>query len=311
MSLPAIEAEGLVKRFGDRTVLDGVDLSVPKGSVLGLLGHNGAGKTTLVRVLTTLLRADGGRAFVAGYDVASQAGAVRSSIALAGQYAAIDDLLTGRQNLELVARLRHLSRPDARVRAAELLAELGLDDAADRRLTTYSGGMRRRLDLAACLVTRPSVLFLDEPTTGLDPASRLDLWAAVRGLVDEGVTVLLTTQYLEEADELADSIVVLAEGAVVAEGTSAELKARLGRERVVVDLGAGADWDRAVSVLGPLSTSPLELDERRLSITLGASDPLAALSRIAAELELTRVPVRHVALRSPSLDEVFLELAGR
>lgn len=306
----AIEVVGLQKRYGTAAALRGVDLQVPSGSVLGLLGENGAGKTTMVRILATLLAPDGGSARVAGFDVRRNPTEVRRRIGLAGQYAAIDELLTGRQNLELVGRLHHLGRAGARARAAELLAQFELSDVADRRAQTYSGGMKRRIDLAATLVARPSVLFLDEPTTGVDPSSRLALWRAIRRLVDDGTTVLLTTQYMEEADELADRIVVLKQGATLAEGTPAELKAVVGSERLVLVLADARQWARGIATVSPLGAAPAELDARKLTITQQVAEPLTALRSAVDALQSAAIGVRSVSLRPPSLDEVFLELTG-
>jgi ABC-2 type transport system ATP-binding protein len=245
----AIETEGLRKSYGDVCALDGVDLHVPAGTVLGLLGPNGAGKTTAVRILTTLLPPDGGSARVAGLDVEREAAQLRTKIGLAGQYAAVDENLTGAENLEMVGRLYHLPKGEPRARAAELLDRFDLEEAADRLVRTYSGGMRRRLDLAAALVARPPVLFLDEPTTGLDPRSRISLWETIEGRVAEGTTVLLTTQYLDEADALADRISVIDRGRVIAEGSSDELKDQVGGERLDVTLEAGADVEAAIAAL--------------------------------------------------------------
>ncbi len=252
---PAIQARGLVKKYGDVTALDGVDLTVPTGSVLGLLGPNGAGKTTIVRILTTLLRPDAGTAEVAGIDVLTNPREVRRNLGLSGQYAAVDEYLTGFENLDMIGRLYHLGRNKSRDRARELLAQFNLEDAADRPAKTYSGGMRRRLDLAGALVAAPPVLFLDEPTTGLDPRSRTEMWAVLQGLVSGGTTLLLTTQYLEEADLLADDIVVIDHGKVIAQGTADQLKSQVGGERVEVTVSEGADLDRVAKLLTPLGVS--------------------------------------------------------
>ncbi|MFH8800526.1 ATP-binding cassette domain-containing protein [Streptomyces sp. NPDC017936] len=306
----AIQAEGLKKRFGDHEVLAGVDLSVPPGTVLGLLGPNGAGKTTTVRTLATLLAPDGGRATVAGYDVVRRPREVRRRIGLAGQYAAVDGLLTGRENLVMIGRLMGLGQRGARTRAEELLDGFGLQHAAGRPSKTYSGGMRRRLDLAACLVASPQVLFLDEPTTGLDPASRITLWQQVREQIARGVTVLLTTQYLEEADFLADRITVFGSGRVIAEGTADELKRKVGEERLEVAVEGVESLEPAAAALGrAVSEAPVvDRETRRIAVRL--ADGIGGVARAAAELERSGVPVTDFAVRRPSLDEVFLQLTG-
>jgi ABC-2 type transport system ATP-binding protein len=297
-----IEAESLRKSYGRVDVLTGLDLRVAPGSVFALLGPNGAGKTTTVRILSTLAKADGGRATVCGHDVAAAPGRVRSAISLTGQYAAVDEMLTGRENLLLMGRLRHLRRPAARRRAAELLERFDLVEAAGRRVSTYSGGMRRRLDLAMSLVSNPPVLFLDEPTTGLDPRSRRAVWDAVLGLTASGVTVLLTTQYLEEADQLADRIAVLDGGRVVAEGTAEELKARVGSETVELFF---ADVEALGEAAVALDGAPADLE--RLSLRVASDGSAAAVREL-----LDRVDgVERIELHRPTLDEVFLTLTER
>ncbi|GAA3727221.1 daunorubicin resistance protein DrrA family ABC transporter ATP-binding protein [Plantactinospora mayteni] len=303
----AIRAEGLVRRFGETTALAGVDLGVRAGTVFGLLGPNGAGKTTAVRVLATLLRPDAGTATVAGYDVFRQAHQVRQVIGLTGQYASVDETLTGTENLLLIGRLLGYSRGDARARARQLLAEFHLSDAADRAAKTYSGGMRRRLDLAASLVGRPRVLFLDEPTTGLDPRSRTELWGIVRDLVGSGVTVLLTTQYLEEADQLADEIAVIDHGRVIAQGTSEELKAKVGGQALVVRPADPGDLAMVVGVLREVAGAEPELNQHTATVPVSGGDVLPAVVR---RLEDADVTIAELALRGASLDEVFLSLTG-
>jgi oleandomycin transport system ATP-binding protein len=303
----AIRAEGLVKRFGDTTALAGIDLEVRTGTVLGLLGPNGAGKTTAVRILATLLRPDAGHATIGGYDVVSQAHAVRQLIGLTGQYASVDEALTGVENLVLIGRLLGFPRAQAKARARELLAEFSLDDAADRAAKTYSGGMRRRLDLAASLVGRPRLLYLDEPTTGLDPRGRTELWDLIRGLVAGGVTVLLTTQYLDEADQLADDIVVIDHGRVIATGTPVELKAKVGARTLAVRPADESDLPTAISVVGDLTGVTPELDGG--SITAPVADP-ALLPAAVRRLDEAGVIINELALRSSSLEEVFLALTG-
>ncbi|MGK5115518.1 ATP-binding cassette domain-containing protein [Geodermatophilus sp. CPCC 205506] len=306
----AIVVEGLVKRFGATTALDGVDLTVAEGSVLGLLGPNGAGKTTVVRILTTLLRADAGRAQVVGLDVVHEADAVRACIGLTGQYAAVDEYLTGFENLEMVGRLYRLGRARSRARAGELLERFDLTDAANRPAKTYSGGMRRRLDIAASLIARPRVLFLDEPTTGLDPRSRLSMWEFIADLAGGGTTILLTTQYLEEADRLADRMVVIDRGRVIARGTADELKAQVGGQRLELTVGDAGDLKEAAGRLRPLAVDEPQRDEstRRLSLPVsGGTDDLAAALRL---LEGSGVEVLDIGLRRPDLDDVFLTLTG-
>ena len=303
----AVLAEDLAKRFGETTALAGVDLAVRTGTVLGLLGPNGAGKTTAVRILTTLLRPDDGHARVCGYDVVRQAHQVRQLIGLTGQYASVDEMLTGAENLLLIGRLLGQPRARARRRARELLAQFGLTDAANRAVKTYSGGMRRRLDLAASLVSRPRVLFLDEPTTGLDPRSRLDLWQIVRELVEDGVTVLLTTQYLDEADHLAHEIAVVDHGLVIATGTPAELKARTGAQPLVVRPADAADLPIVLSVVRDLTAADPVVEGS--TVTASVTDP-AMLPAVVRRLDDADVPVAELALRDASLDEVFLGLTG-
>ena len=306
----AIEARGVRKAFGDTQALDGVDLRAEMGKVLALLGPNGAGKTTLVRILTTLLAADAGSARVAGFDVAHDAAAVRSMIGLSGQFAAIDNLLTGRENLEMVGELYRLGRRESRRRAAEALEQFGLAEAGDRLAKTYSGGMRRRLDLAAGLIARPPILILDEPTTGLDPRTRLEMWELIERLVADGTTVLLTTQYLEEADRLAHRIVVIDRGRVVAEGTANELKSDLGGDVVEMHVARAQDFDEAASAIGPLGDSAVVLDRDRQRLTLPAREGPATLRAVLDRLGDAGVVLEDIGIRRPSLDEVFLSLTG-
>ncbi|MEU0411389.1 ATP-binding cassette domain-containing protein [Streptomyces griseorubiginosus] len=305
----AIVAEGLRKRYGDKDALDGLDLRVSPGSVHGVLGPNGAGKTTLVRVLATLLRPDGGRAEVAGHDVVRQAYEVRLRIGLLGQHAALDEELGGHQNLEMFGRLYHLGARHARVRADELLERFGLADTGRKPVRAYSGGMRRRLDLAASLIRDPEVLFLDEPTTGLDPRGRAEVWAAVRSLTGGGTTVLLTTQYLEEADQLADRISLVDGGRVVADGTADELKARTGGDRVDVVLRDAGQLGAAVALL-PLDAATVSVDADRRLLSAPVTDRMAALSGVVRALEAAGIEAEDVVLRRPTLDEVFLHLTG-
>ncbi len=304
----AISAEGLVKHFGDVHALDGVSFDVPAGTVLGLLGPNGAGKTTAVRILTTIIKPDAGRAVVAGHDVVAAPQLVRRSIGLAGQYAAVDENLTGRENLTLVGRLNHLAKRVAFDRAGQLLDQFHLTDAGNRPVRTYSGGMRRRLDLGAALITHPPVLLLDEPTTGLDPASRQDLWDVIAGLVSDGTTVLLTTQYLEEADRLADRIMVIDSGRVAAEGTAAELKGRLGSTVMALHFAETVDAERAAALLADLRATRSVDDPHTVQIPLagGSRSIRETLNRLYdAGLEAGRFD-----LHEPTLDEVFLSLTG-
>ena len=308
---PAILVEGLTKSFGDVHALRGIDLSVPRGTVLGVLGPNGAGKTTAVRILTTLLQPDGGRAVVEGHDVVREAAAVRRSIGLSGQSAAIQEELTGRENLEMIGRLYHLRKPDTKIRAVELLDQFDLADAADRAAKTYSGGMQRRLDLAASLVGRPQVLFLDEPTTGLDPRSRLGMWDIIRSLVATGTTLLLTTQYLDEADELADEIVVIDHGQVIAAGTSEELKSRVGGDVLEFSVPDRSRIPDAVTATTKVGEGEPHLDEDTGIVSIGVGGRGSdALIEAVRSLDAAGVATQGLALRRPSLDDVFLALTG-
>jgi ABC-2 type transport system ATP-binding protein len=309
---PAVRVEGVVKRFGSTTALAGVDLEVPEGMVFGLLGPNGAGKTTLIRILATLLEPDGGRAELLGHDVVAEAADVRELFALTGQFAAVDELLTGRENLEMFGRLFRLSADEARDRAAELLERFELIDAADRNAKTYSGGMRRRLDLASSLLTRPRVLFLDEPTTGLDPRSRNEIWDIVRDLRSEGTTILLTTQYLEEADQLADQIAVIDHGRVIAKGTGNELKDRVGGHILEVELVEASQREEARAALLRTGCGQPEEDGRPDRLTLPAPrEGLVMVEEAAAELRRAGIGVSEIGLRGPTLDDVFLQLTGQ
>jgi ABC-2 type transport system ATP-binding protein len=308
---PAILVEGLTKSFGEVRALRGIDLSVPRGTVLGVLGPNGAGKTTAVRILTTLLLPDGGRAVVEGHDVVHQAAAVRRSIGLSGQSAAIQEELTGRENLEMIGRLYHLRKADTKVRAAELLDQFDLTDAAERAAKTYSGGMQRRLDLAASLVGRPKVLFLDEPTTGLDPRSRLGMWDIIRSLVATGTTLLLTTQYLDEADELADEIVVIDHGLVIAAGTAEELKSRVGGDVLEFSVPDRSRIPDAVTAITKVGEGEPHVDEETGTVSIGVGGRGSdALIEGVRSLDAAGVATQGLALRRPSLDDVFLALTG-
>ncbi|OUD03470.1 ATP-binding cassette domain-containing protein [Streptomyces swartbergensis] len=306
----AIYAEGLVKTFGDVRALDGVDLDVPEGTVLGLLGPNGAGKTTTVRCLTTLLRPDSGRAVVAGIDVLEQPDAVRRSIGLSGQFAAVDEYLTGRENLQMVGQLYQMRAKAAKERAAELLEQFHLADAADRPTKTYSGGMRRRLDLAAALVVSPPVMFMDEPTTGLDPRNRQQLWEVIKQLVSGGTTLLLTTQYLEEADHLAHDIAVVDHGKVIAKGTSDQLKARTGGERVEVVVHEREHIQAAAEVLAGFGKGDTTVEEHMRKLTAQVTGGAKLLAEVIRELDNRGIEIDDIGLRRPTLDDVFLSLTG-
>jgi ABC-2 type transport system ATP-binding protein len=305
-----IRASGLVKRYGEVTALAGLDLDVPEGTVLGLLGPNGAGKTTAVRILTTLLEADEGEAEVAGADVRRDPGAVRARIGLSGQYAAVDEYLTGFENLDMIGRLYKLGRRGSRERARELLGRFDLSDAADRPVKTYSGGMRRRLDLAGALVAEPPVLFLDEPTTGLDPRSRTEMWGVLRELVDGGTTLLLTTQYLEEADLLADDIVVIDKGRAIAHGTADQLKAQVGGERVELVVDSVEQLEPARAVLAEVAAGEIVVEQHTRRLTAPVSGGGQTLVEVLRRLDAAHLTVLDVALRRPTLDDVFLSLTG-
>ncbi|MFP4324133.1 MAG: ATP-binding cassette domain-containing protein [Anaerolineales bacterium] len=310
MSEHAMIVEDVVKYYGKFKALDGVSLRAKTGQVLGLLGPNGAGKTTLVKIMTSLLRADQGRVTVAGVDALNNPRALREKIGLAGQYPAVDERLTGRENLIMVAMLYHMPLKAARARAKELLKRFTLEDAADRPIKTYSGGMRRRLDLAASIVAAPPVLFLDEPTTGLDPRTRLDLWEFIRELVRDGATLLLTTQYLEEADALADNIVVLDEGKVIAEGSAEELKARMGNDVLQVRIAQPDQTQQAHDVLKNTATETPQIDENTGWINLRVADGTQSLLEAVRALDDANIGIEDISLRRPTLDDVFLSLTG-
>jgi ABC-2 type transport system ATP-binding protein len=303
-----IEARGLVKRYGNTVALDGLDLTVPEGTILGLLGPNGAGKTTAISILTTLLSPDAGTATVAGADVVAQPAEVRRRIGLSGQYAAVDEYLTGHENLELIGRLYHLGTKRSRARAIELLDRFSLTEAGSRPVGTYSGGMRRRLDLAGALVAEPPVLFLDEPTTGLDPHSRNELWDVIRDLVAQGSTLLLTTQYMEEADQLADDIAVIDRGQQIAHGTADELKKQIGGERMEFRIDSEASVADAQRILADFTTGEIHIEERRVTVPIVGG--AGTLTQALRSLDTDGVEVQDVGLRKPTLDDVFLTLTG-
>jgi ABC-2 type transport system ATP-binding protein len=303
----AIEVQGLTKSFKDLKVLEGINLTVKKGTMLALLGPNGAGKTTTVRILSTLLKPDGGRVMVNGYDVVKDADDVRSVIGLTGQYAAVDEYLTGRENLEMMGKLYHLSSADSKRRAQELLEQFDLVEAGSRAAKTYSGGMRRRLDLAASLVATPPIVFLDEPTTGLDPRSRIAMWDVIEKLMDQGTTILLTTQYLEEADKLADRVAVIDHGVVIAEGTSDELKAKVGKDRLEIVIKEGSNFEQAVRIIDG-EAAKVNAEDRSISIPTDGS--VREIKKIFDQMEQSHIELESFSLHKPTLDDVFLHLTG-
>ena len=307
----AIEVSGLKKNFGEVQALRGIDFTVEQGTIVGLLGPNGSGKTTTVRILATLLKADGGSAKVSGFDVATNSDAVKETIGLTGQYAAVDEYLTGRENLQLFGQLFHLSKKQASERADELLQRFDLADAADRGIKGYSGGMRRRLDLAASLIGQPEVLFLDEPTTGLDPRSRLGMWEVIESLVAGGTTVLLTTQYLEEADQLASRSVVLDHGSVIAQGTSDELKSQVGGDRVELVVESPDQTESAKQALAPIASGEINLNAQEHKVIVPTSGGSRAVVEAVRLLDEAKIPIADISLRRPTLDDVFLSLTGR
>ena len=306
----AVQATGLRKKYGDKSALDGFDLAVPAGTVCGLLGPNGAGKTTAVRIFATLLRPDGGQAFVAGHDVARSPHEVRRRIGLSGQTTAVDEILSGRQNLVIFARLNRFDRASAQRRADELLERFGLTEAAGQQVKKYSGGMRRRLDLAVTLLLAPQVLFLDEPTTGLDPRNRTEVWSAIRELVSGGTTVLLTTQYLDEADQLADQIAVIDNGRVIAEGTPDGLKEQVGGDRLDVTVERASDFDAALRLLSSVASGGVDADPTTLRMSAPVTARVAALTQVVREAADAGIEVADIGLRRPTLDDVFLSLTG-